>query len=251
VILFFPYRTDAPVYYFPYATIGLVAVNVIVFLAMPWSAEWEEFNQKYGLRYGVGLKPLQWVTSNFVHGGFFHLLGNMMALWTFGLLVEGKVGPLVFLPLYLGLGVVQCGLEQAVMSGAGVKGGSFGASAILFGLMAIALVWSPRNDVGVAGLVIVRPFQADVPISVFVGLMFAWEFALCWLVGFGVSSAVLHMTGAVLGLGVGMLFVVRRWVDCEGWDIFTVLSGEAGRDPEPTKLRKKKRKKKPARGPEE
>jgi membrane associated rhomboid family serine protease len=247
VILFFPYRTDAPVYHFPYVTIGLIALNLVGFVAMLASGDAGAFVDRYGLAYGEGLKPAQWVTSNFVHGGLLHLAGNMLFLWTFGLLVEGKVGPLVFLPLYLGIGLVQCGVEQAVMSGA-KPGGSYGASAVVFGLMAVALIWSPRNEVGVAGLVFVRPFQVDAPIVTFVGLMFVWEAVQCWLVGFTVSTAVLHMSGAVLGLAVGVVFLKAKWVDCEGWDIFTVMAGEAGRVPE-KKRKKKRKKKKPAPEP--
>ena len=120
----FPYRTDAPLYHFPYATIGLIVVNVLAFLAVIGASG---DVKRFTLEYGEGLKPLQWVTSNFIHGGLMHLFGNMLALWTFGLLVEGKLGAIVFLPLYLGIGFVQCGVEQAVMAGPGNEGFSFGA----------------------------------------------------------------------------------------------------------------------------
>lgn len=237
-MLFFPYRTDAPVYHFPFVTIGLIAVNCVAFVALLGSSGGAE---RYILQYGEGLKPLQWITSNFVHGSLMHLAGNMVALWTFGLLVEGKVGPLIFLPMYLGMGFVQCGLEQAAMSGAG-HGGSFGASAILFGLMAIAFIWSPKNDVGVAGLIFVRPVNFDLPVVVFCGLMFVWEAVQASLVGFSVSTAMLHISGAVIGLVVGVAFVKLNWVDCEGWDLFSVMAGTVGEKREPKKLKKKKKK---------
>jgi membrane associated rhomboid family serine protease len=227
MVLLFPYRTDAPVYHFPAATIGLIVVNMIAFVALlaaPSDAK------DYILQYGVGLKPVQWVTSNFVHGGLLHLAGNMIFLWTFGLVVEGKVGPLLFLPLYLGIGFVQCGLEQALMAGSGSGGGSYGASAIIFGLMAVAMVWSPKNDVTVAGLVIFRPIHFEAPILLFAVMLFIWELIQIALVGFTVSTAVLHMSGAVVGLVVGVMFVKLEWVDCEGWDLFSVMAGEMGRD---------------------
>ncbi|HUR54381.1 MAG TPA: rhomboid family intramembrane serine protease, partial [Gemmataceae bacterium] len=203
MLLIFPYRTDAPMYHFPFATIGLIVVNVVTFFALG-------IEKEYILEYGHGLQPAQWVTSNFVHGSFLHLLGNMIALWTFGLLVEGKVGPLVFLPLYLAIGAIQCGVEQAVMLGA--DGGSFGASAIIFALMAISFVWAPKNDVGVFGLVVVRPVEFDLPIVVFSGLLFVWEFVQMSLVGFRISTALLHMSGALVGFGVGILFLKCGWV---------------------------------------
>lgn len=236
MILLFPYRTDAPIYYFPYVTIGLIVTNVVSFLALLGSSG--SGVSEYILEYGEGLKPLQWVTSNFVHGGLMHLIGNMVALWAFGLLVEGKVGPVVFLPLYLGIGFVQCGAEQAIMSHS-AAGGSYGASAIIFALTAIALVWSPKNEVSVGGLFLVRPIHFDAPIVVFAGFMFVWEIAMIGLVGFTVSTALLHMSGAVLGLAVGITFLKREWVDCEGWDLFAVMAGEEGR----TKKKRKRRRK--------
>jgi membrane associated rhomboid family serine protease len=244
VILLFPYRTDAPIYHFPYVTIGLIVVNALAFLALLGSSDARMSH--YILEYGEGLKPHQWITSNFVHGGLLHLVGNMVALWAFGLLVEGKVGPFVFLPMYLGIGFVQCGVEQAIMHNSGGSG-SFGASAIIFGLMAISLVWSPKNEVSVGGLIIIRPIHFDAPIIAFAGCMFLWEIVMIWLVGFTVSTAMLHMSGAIIGLVVGIAFFKLGWVDCEGWDLFAVMAGEEGTDrstQKQTTPRKKKKKSK-------
>lgn len=219
-----PYRTDAPVYYFPWATIGLIVVNVVAFLAT-FGLPAKEF-QEYVLQYGVGLKPHQWLTRNFLHAGIFHLAGNMVFLWTFGLIVEGKVGPLVFLPLYLGMGIFQAAAEQALLSGSPGVGGSLGASAILFGLMAIALVWAPRNDVTVIGHIFMKGLHFDAPILAFCGLFILWEGFVVVLTGAALSSAALHATGALIGFAVGVAFLSLRWVDCEGWDLFSVLAGE-------------------------
>ena len=57
----------------------------------------------WALVLGDGLHPLQWVTNNFMHSGFFHLAGNMIFLWTFGLVVEGKLGWWRVLARVLGL----------------------------------------------------------------------------------------------------------------------------------------------------
>src|SRR5690606_34534428 len=109
------------------------------------------------LQYGQGLKPWQWITSNFMHDGVLHLLGNMFILWGFGLVVEGKVGWLRFLAIYLGIGFVQCACEQTMMLMA-EGGASLGASAIAYGLIAIGLVWAPRNNMNCIFLLGFRPF---------------------------------------------------------------------------------------------
>ncbi len=60
----------------------------------------------WGLTHGEGLHPVQWVTNNFLHGRIFHLVGNMIFLWGFGLVVEGKLGWWRFLLVYMGIGIL-------------------------------------------------------------------------------------------------------------------------------------------------
>lgn len=87
-----PWNTDAPIYHAPWATGGLILVNVAVFGAMLASGDADQTFGPWLLSYGDGLHPLQWITSNFLHAGALHLLGNMIFLWAFGLVVEGKLG---------------------------------------------------------------------------------------------------------------------------------------------------------------
>jgi hypothetical protein len=101
--------------------------------------------------------------------------------------------------------------------------------------MCIAMLWAPKNDVTVAGLIVFRPFVVDLPIVVFAVLFVIWEFVLVWLTGFRVSSAVLHLSGAVLGAIVGWAMLKWNAVDCEGWDLLSVMSG----GPKEPKARKK------------
>ena len=97
-----PINTDAPLYHFPYATIGLIVVNTICFVATGFALN-ERLLEPWLLQYGEGLNPLEWIPAAFAHGGFMHLIGNMFFLWGFGLVVEGKLGWRVFLPLYFGM----------------------------------------------------------------------------------------------------------------------------------------------------
>ncbi|HPH86406.1 MAG TPA: rhomboid family intramembrane serine protease [Ferruginibacter sp.] len=58
-------------------------------------------------------KPHQLITHMFMHGGFFHLLFNMLALWMFGTLIERAWGPKRFLIFYLICGVVAAVTQLA------------------------------------------------------------------------------------------------------------------------------------------
>src|SRR5437879_9699033 len=97
-----PWNTDAPIYHFPWATLGLIGVNTAVLGVLIASAPDIEWIEPYLLTYGDGLHPVQWVTSAFIHAGIGHLVGNMIFLWAFGLVVEGKLGWWRFLLVYLG-----------------------------------------------------------------------------------------------------------------------------------------------------
>ena len=64
------------------------------------------------LQTGNCLRPHQWITANFVHADVGHLAVNLVARWTFGLLVEGKLGWYKSLAVYLGIGVTQSAVVQ-------------------------------------------------------------------------------------------------------------------------------------------
>ncbi len=218
--MIFPWRTDAPIYHFPFATIGLIVVNWLVFAL---SDQDPKVLEPFMLEYGAGLHPLEWVTSNFIHAGLWHLLGNMIFLWTFGLIVEGKLGWWRFLTLYLGIGIIECAIEQAVTLG--LTGRSCGSSSIVFGMMVIALVWAPKNELTCLVFFGIRPFNVDLSILYFGLLFVSWEVALAVFAGTEISSAALHLLGAGVGLVAGVGMLKLDWVDCEGWDLFNVLAG--------------------------
>ncbi len=261
-----PYNTDAPLYHWPIATVGLIVINTILWLVTP--VEWvypasarddiiaasiyesdanlseQKVESPYvlSLEYGNGIKPWQWVTSIFMHAGFFHLLFNMVTLWAFGLVVEGKVGALVFLALYFGIGVGESGIEQILLSVLVGEGFSLGASAAIFGLLAVAIVWAPRNEFDVFFLIGFRAFVFEIPIMYFGFINFASETINAAFPSHvnqaAVSSAVLHLMGFAVGLGFGFVWLIRGYVDCEGWDLITVLKGHEGRDFEKERLEK-------------
>lgn len=80
------------------------------------------------------------ITSMFLHGGWLHLLGNMWLLWIFGDNVEDRLGPALYLMLYLGGGTVALACQWAVAphSTIPVIGASGAVSAILG---AYAVTW--------------------------------------------------------------------------------------------------------------
>ena len=163
-------RAIAPV------TKNLLLINVIVFLfTWPLLGDSSMFEGLTGLSRSVlaayfpapgsGLfEPYQVVTSMFMHGGFAHLLFNMYALWMFGSIIEGALGPKRYLLYYLicGFGALllhwlatyvmaQGATELFTFPGGGTLPGEYGvpvlgASGAIYGLL-IAFAYIAPNAV--------------------------------------------------------------------------------------------------------
>ncbi len=225
-MFFFPYGTDAPIYHFPVVTIAMIAINVVAFVL---TAIYPESALAFCLAHGDGLHPVQWITSNFMHGGLMHLLGNMMALWAFGLIVEGKIGWWRMLVLYMGIGIVQNVIEQLMMLGASPSC-SLGASSIIFGLMAMSLLWAPKNDVSCVFVFLIffyfRVFFFDVTVMTLAGVLILVNTVGSIVTGLGMSSMLLHTMGTLIGGAVGLWMLKTDRVECENWDLFSVWAGK-------------------------
>lgn len=221
-VMIIPIRVNAPLYHRPFGTVGLIAANVATFCLVPLSPD-----DPYWLSLGDGLRPLQWLTHMFLHGDVGHLLGNMVFLWCFGLIVEGKIGWWRFLSIYLVIGAAVGAVIQFVMLFS-EPGAALGASAAIFGLMAIALVWAPQNTIEFVVVFRYRGFHLDASMMM-VGFFYIFvNYLLAVMLGWRMSGAVAHLLGAALGTTVGFSLLVRGWVDCEGFDVISIVRGNEG-----------------------
>lgn len=175
------------------------------------------------LQFGNGLHPWQWLFANFMHDGFMHLAVNMIYLWVLGMVVEGKVGWQKFLLIYLGIGIVGYAFVQLIMLGANA-GNALGASLPIYGLLVIALLWAPLNELNCiwfwarGGVVDVSILYFSLGYLVLQALFFV-------LGGMSMSSEALHLTGALVGLPIGLGMLLYKKVDCENYDAISVWRG--------------------------
>ncbi|TWU51311.1 rhomboid family intramembrane serine protease [Rubripirellula reticaptiva] len=263
--MFFIYGTDAPLYHYPIVTSVMVVINVVVHWAIfmtgvdvtPWI-----------LAFGDGYHPIQMVTHNFLHMGWFHLIGNMLFLFPFGLVVEGKIGWARMLALYMAIGTVQGFTQQTMMlpfdTGSDAAEmvamfdspdspldedvkkelksqwrkdlmqegfGSLGASAVIFGLLAVCVIWAPSNNFDVYfrwGLFMPAPDGGirEWAISTVCAMFVAKEMFMFWLMGMPLSSEALHLNGFIVGAACGAGMLVWGWVDCEGYDLISIWGGK-------------------------
>lgn len=229
-MFFFPYSCDALLYHLPIATGVMIALNVLAFVGVA-SGKLDAENG-WLLEYGTGLHPIQWLLSPFMHAGFQHLLGNMVFLWTFGLVTEGKLGWQRFVAVYLGIAVGQSALEQMAfpMIAPDDVEFSLGASAAIFGLVTMACIWAPINQISIFLLLFFRLFFFEVSVGLFAALYVGLDLLYCLAWGMGAIGSATHLMGAAMGAVVGLVLLKRGVVECEDYDLLSVLSGTYGSD---------------------
>ena len=178
------------------------------------------------LQYGRGLRPWQWLTCMFMHIDLVHLIGNMIFLWSFGLLLEGKLGWWLFGLVYLGMGMFQSFAEQALMFLA--SGSSLGASGAIFSLLALVVIFAPLNSFETILFITIRPFFFETPNLVFCSFYIVMNVFFFLVSGASYGTEALHLIGFLVGLPVGFFMLTRGLVDCEGFDIISHYTNRTG-----------------------
>ena len=176
----FPIRDHNPSERTPYVTWALIAVNVAVFLGYAGAlGDPRALGAFYGAwamipeRVASGQQIHTVVTSMFLHGGWMHLIGNMLFLWIFGDNIEEELGHGGFLAFYLGTGVVAALAHLAADPTSAIP--TVGASGAIAGVMGGYLLLFPRARVDVLLILVVIVRILPVPAWAMLGLWFALQ----------------------------------------------------------------------------
>jgi membrane associated rhomboid family serine protease len=136
----------------PWVRTGLVAINVLVFIYQVTLSPPQL--QQFIIRWGSvpaqimqGQELLTVVTSMFLHGGWFHLISNMLFLWVFGDNIEAVFGHFSFLAFYL-IGGIIATLAHVFFNPASPVP-SVGASGAIAAVLGAYIVMFPRSRVRV------------------------------------------------------------------------------------------------------
>jgi len=112
------------------------------------------------------------ITSMFLHGGWLHIIGNMLFLWVFGDNVEDRLGHFVYLVFYLLAGVVAATVQGLIDPNSVVP--VLGASGAVAGVLGAYLIWFPRATVRVVIPFFILIFiPIPIPAWIMIGLWFA------------------------------------------------------------------------------
>ena len=170
-----PIRDVIPSRTTPYVTIGLIAVNAIVF-AYEMTLDDRQL-EPFFLYWGLVPAAFSWVavmTSMFLHGGFAHFGFNMLFLWIFGDNVEDRMGHGRFLVFYL-----LCGVAAALAQ-TGTQPDSItamvGASGAIAGVMGAYFVLYPHSRIVTVIPIFFYLHIMEVPALVFLGVWFVLQF---------------------------------------------------------------------------
>ena len=223
----FPIRDINPTRIFPIVTIALIAANVIIFFGWQGGlsgteSEVEDFLYQNAavaceLRSGEPLTiteseadgqcgdsgpekfpdknvQLSALVSMFLHGGLFHLVGNMWFLWIFGNNVEEGFGSLGYLAMYLVAGLAATAVF--VLANVDSTDPLVGASGAIAGVLGAYLILYPRHQV----LSLVFFFFVPIPAIVFLGIWFVSQF--------GITDVSVAWEAHVAGFVFGMLLTL-------------------------------------------
>ena len=144
---------------FPFVNLTLIVVNVLVFfyeltlrprdlqaLFFDWGVvpvrlvDWLQSPSGWEV-------PATVITSMFLHGGWLHLIGNMLYLWVFGDNVEDALGHVKYLLFYLASGIGAVALQVAIDMDGTIP--MVGASGAISGVLGAYLVLYPTATVAV------------------------------------------------------------------------------------------------------
>lgn len=234
-----PLRDENPVSITPYVTYGLIIANVLVFLYQlsltpeqldqflrMWAVVPRELTASFA---GEATdKPFpEWVTlfsSQFLHGGFAHIAGNMLFLWIFGNNVEDRLGHVKFLIFYLVCGALAA-LAQWFFS-AYSEIPSLGASGAIAGVLGAYILKFPRARVLtlVPLGIILLPFR--IPAVFFLGIWFLQQLL------YGVASLNVPMN---IGMESGG---IAYWAHAGGFVFGAILGPLLGLFSEPSQTQR-------------
>ena len=227
-----PLKDDIPTRTFPVVTVGLIALNALAFLyqmSLQITDDPRALRAATAFVFEFGLVPCRLTgactappdfpsplvtlfTSMFLHGGLFHIGGNMLYLWIFGNNVEDSLGHGRFLVFYLVCGVAAALVQTALSPASRIP--MIGASGAISGVLGGYLILFPHARV--LTLITFGFFIRIVPVPALIVLGF-WIVVqfLNGLITFSVREEggvawFAHIGGFLAGLGLLVAFRPRR-----------------------------------------
>lgn len=182
-----PIRDTIQARHTPVVNHAIIGINIVVFLVqLAQGPEMDRFVYLYGLvpaRYTVpqvstyfttGQQIFSLLSFMFLHGGFWHLLGNMWSLYIFGDNVEDSLGHLRYLIFYLLCGLASGMSHLVVNLNSTIP--TIGASGAIAGVMGAYFILFPSSKILTLIPIIIIPWFIEIPAFFFLGIWFVLQF---------------------------------------------------------------------------
>jgi membrane associated rhomboid family serine protease len=200
----------------PVVTYILIVINVLVFLlelnrGNDFIRTWAFIPREFGADPAGEFQTI--FSAMFMHGGWLHLLGNMLYLWIFGDNVEDNFGSFRFLIFYLLCGIAATFAQMWVMPGSNIP--NLGASGAIAGVLGAYVVLHPQGRVRV----LIGRGVTEVPAIVAIGLWIVLQLVSgigaitnsTQTADVGGVAYMAHVGGFVAGLVMVFFFRRRSW----------------------------------------
>ena len=203
----------------PVVTIGLIAVNALIFL---YQLQLDDVTvQRLVFRFGVipaRFSYVDVVTSMFLHADFLHFLGNMVFLWIFGDNVEDRLGHTKYVLFYLGSGAIA--VFAQVFADPTSFAPMIGASGAIAGVMGAYFVIYPHSRVLTVVFLVLFLDIIEIPAIFFLGIWFLLQL-LNGAMTFGTQEGGVafwaHAAGFLAGIAAGVSVRMRDQANREYW----------------------------------
>ncbi|MCS7280429.1 MAG: rhomboid family intramembrane serine protease [Desulfobacterota bacterium] len=214
-----PIKDNIPTRTFPIITVGIIFVNISVFIWQSFLSPREE-EQLFlylglipreltlALSSRIEILPYNLVTlftSMFLHGGVFHVVGNMLYLWIFGNNIEDSFGHGRFAFFYLLSGVFAAIVQYLYDPLSNVP--MIGASGAVSGVLGAYLVLYPYARVITLVFIFIFVKIVELPALIFLTFWFLMQFLHSGMEGVAWYA---HIGGFIFGIFMGRLFAKRR-----------------------------------------
>jgi membrane associated rhomboid family serine protease len=206
----------------PVITVSIIVINVCVFgLELVGGSA---FVQQWSVIPSNIVAGQHWVTiltAMFMHGGWMHIIGNMVFLWAFGPEIEDAMGPVRYLAFYLLGGVVAFLAQVAAMSDSTVP--NLGASGAIAAVMGGFLITYPRDRIKTLLFLGWFVTVTVIPAAVLIGIWFLLQLisqigAVAQAQSGGGVAYMAHVGGFAFGAITAKFFEDRRRIATQTLD---------------------------------
>jgi membrane associated rhomboid family serine protease len=206
--MFIPYHVDVPFNHRPVMNYLVVLFVIVIFILQIASNSDPTMSQSFKgfILDGWGIKGL--FGYMWLHAGILHLIGNLLFLWLFGNAVCSKIGNILYLPTYIGLGLIAAA-SHLIFNGHP----AVGASGAINGIVGMYLVFFPENDID-CFFWFFRFFFFSVSGFWMILLWFVFDLIGAFRGSTGVAYFA-HIGGFLGGFGLAILMLEKKWIVME------------------------------------